>query len=152
MKRHIAGITLLILYVFTIYGCSSEKRYKYHTFVYAYNVDDPSKQCCVVVCGQPEDDVIWVELPQSYYEAANNLETDSCYYWNTATDEKLYKSNSEHNFYPTSTTSEGFTLFTNHIGFTIGINDEHDYVYFANQQSRTPLHIPLQKKVIQYDK
>lgn len=152
MNNSITGIILLILSVFVTSGCNSEKSYKYHTFVYAYNVDDPSKQCCVVVCGQPEDDVIWVELPQSYYEAANYIDADSCYYWNYATDDKLYRSDSEHNFYPTGATEEGFTLFTNHTGFTIGINDEHNYVYFTNQQARTPLHIPLQKKVIQYEK
>lgn len=150
MKKRIINIIFAVATIFAISGCSSEMNYKYHTFVYAYNEDEPLKQCCVVVCGQPEDDVIWVELPQNYYEAASNLAADSCYYWYIATDDKLYRSNSEHNFYPTGATEEGFTLFTNNTGFTIGINDEHDYVYFTNQQARTPLHIPLQKKVIQY--
>lgn len=151
-KKNIIRTTALVLSLFAMFSCSSEKSYKYHTFVYAYDEYDPAKQCCVIVCGQPDDEVIWVELPQSYYEVVNNLEADSCYYWYIATDDKLYSNNLEHHFYPTGAIDEGFTLFTNNTGFTIGINDKHDYVYLANQQTRTPLHIPLQKKVIQYER
>lgn len=152
MKNVISSGFLLVAFLLTLSSCNTEKSYKYHTFVYAFDVDDPSAQCCIVVCGQPDDDVVWVELPQSYYEAANYLVNDSCYYWYTATDDKLYNSNSYHNFYSTGEQEDGYALFSNNTGFTVGLNERHDYVYFMNQQARTPLHIPLQKKVILYER
>lgn len=150
-KKNLYSV-FMTMAIFLIAGCDSPKSYKYHTFVYAFNTQNLSEQCCVVVCGQHDDDVIWVELPSNFYEAASALEVDSCCYWNVATDDKLRNPDSFHNFYPTGDTSEDYRLFTNDTGFIIGLNGKADDVYFANSHTRAPLHIPLQFRVIQYER
>lgn len=150
-KAFLYTALFIVSIIFT--GCfDSPKSYKYHTFVYAFNTQSPSEQCCVVVCGQPDDDLIWVELPSTFYEAASALEMDSCCYWNVATDDKLSNPDSFHNFYPTGDSSDGYRLFTNDTGFIIGLKEEADNVYLASSQSRNPLLIPLQRRVIQYER
>lgn len=150
MKSKYLCIICFVLSILVWVGCNSSKSYKYHTFVYAYNEQNESAQCCVVVCGQPDDDEIWVELPQSYYEATGAIAADSCCYWYVATSDLL--GYSYHNFYFTGDRYGDYRLFSNDTGFTVGLREEMDYVFFNTSQSRTPLIVPLQRRVIYYER
>lgn len=154
MKKSFYSVVIFLSFAFCLClmaGCESEKTIKYHTYVYAYNVEDPSAQGCVVVCGDATDDAIWVDLPISYDNVSAVLEEDSLYFWDIKTDEMLYNSESPHVFIKTGTNDNGYILYENNTDFMIGLKESADYVLVDIPGSRVPIEVPLRRKIVEYE-